>query len=113
MAWPQAAGFVATLIAGLAGLQALRNSPQGHLAWDGEYWRWESVSYQAGHAEYEVTVKADFQHVLLLQVNNKAHARLWFWAERGAFPSRWMDLRRAVYSPHRGLHRELTGQAMS
>ena len=78
--------------------------------WDGQYWRWESASYQAGTAEYELVVSADFQHALLLRVNNMAQASLWFWAERSAMPSRWLDLRRAVYSPHRELIHELAGQ---
>ena len=104
--WRQIAGLSAIFFVGLSGLWAFKNSPQGSLAWDGQYWRWESVSYQAGTAEYELLVAADFQHAFLLRVNNKARAGLWFWAERSAMPSRWLDLRRAVYSPHRELNQE-------
>ena len=52
-------------------------------------------------SEYELLVAADFQHVVLLRVKNQANASLWLWAERGAAPERWLDLRRALYSPQR------------
>ena len=74
----------------------------GQLAWDGQAWRWDSRGYQAGEVTYSVTVAFDFQSVLLLRVGNPARASLWLWAEGSAFPQRWLDLRRAVYSPHRG-----------
>ena len=106
--WRQIAGLSAIFFVGLSGLWSFKNSPQGSLSWDGQYWRWESASYQAGTAEYELLVAADFQHALLLRVNNQARAALWFWAERSALPSRWFDLRRAVYSPHRELNQELS-----
>lgn len=89
--------------AGAAAYVGWRNAPAGQLAWDGEVWRWESPGYQTGVAEYELSVLADFQHALLLRLENQAHARLSLWMERGAFPQRWLDLRRAVYSPHKSV----------
>jgi toxin CptA len=89
--------------AGTAAYIGWRNAPAGLLAWDGEVWRWESPGYQAGVAEYTLSVLGDFQHALLLRLENQAHARLWLWVERSAFPERWLDLRRAVYSPRRSL----------
>ena len=99
--WRIGLALTAALGAGVAAHIGWRNSPAGHLAWDGEVWRWESPGYQAGVAEYELSVLADFQHYLLLRLENSAHTRLWLWAERGAMPERWLDLRRAVYSPHK------------
>ncbi|MFC5522636.1 hypothetical protein ACFPP7_17230 [Polaromonas jejuensis] len=92
---------IAVLGAGLAAYAGWKNVPSGQLAWDGEVWRWESSSYQTGVAEYALSVIADFQHVLLLRLENQAHARLWLWVERKAMPERWLDLRRAVYSPRK------------
>ena len=89
------------LLAGLAAQSSWRHSPRGQLAWDGEAWRWESPGYQTGAAEHKMVVIADFQHRLLLRLENQAGARLWLWLEKKAMPERWMDLRRAVYSPHR------------
>jgi toxin CptA len=89
------------LLAAVAALFGWKNSPVGQLAWDGQFWRWESQGYQAGVAEQQLCVIADFQHILLLRIENQAHASLWLWAERRAFAERWMDLRRAVYSPKR------------
>ena len=74
----------------------------------GAAWHWESAAYQAGIAEYEVVVAADFQYVLLLRLKNQAHVSLWLWVDCSAAPERWLDLRRAIYSPHR----VATGQAV-
>ena len=101
--WRQLAGLVAVICVGLAACQGWKNSPVGQLTWDGLVWRWEGPGYQAGMAEYKLLAALDFQNVMLLRIENQAHARLWLWAERRAFPARWLDLRRAVYSPHRAL----------
>ena len=93
--------LASVLLAGVAAFAGWKNSPVGQLAWDGRVWRWESSGYQSGVAEQHLSVIADFQSLLLLRLENQAHARLWLWVERGTFPERWMDLRRAVYSPHR------------
>ncbi len=89
--------------AGFAALYGWKNSPVGQLAWDGQVWRWEGPGYQVGVAEYDLSAALDFQSLMLLRIENQAHATLWLCAERRAFPSRWVDLRRAVYSPHRAL----------
>jgi len=104
LGWRQLAGVVAVIGSGLAAYYGWKNSPVGKLAWDGQVWRWDGPGYQAGIAEYELVVTADFKNVMLLSIENQAHARLWLWAERRAFPARWLDLRRAVFSPHRELH---------
>jgi toxin CptA len=87
--------------AGVTAYIGWKNAPVGQLAWDGQHWRWESPGYQTGIAEQQLSVIADFQHLLLLRIENPAHASLWLWLERRALPERWLDLRRAVYSPHR------------
>ena len=97
------AGVVVLVLTGWAAFSGWKSSPLGTLAWDGQCWRWQSNGYQAGVAEYEVVVAADFQHIVLLRLQNPARARLWLWAERSTLPERWLDLRRAVYSPHREL----------
>lgn len=94
-------GIVGITLSGLAGFIGLKFSPVGQLVWDGQHWHWESPAYQAGIADYEAFVVADFQHIVLLHMKNHANASLWLWAERSAAPERWLDLRRAVYSPHR------------
>ena len=94
-------GLVGLCLAGLPIFLNWNSVPSGNLAWDGQGWHWNSTRDQVGVAEYEVIVAADFQHILLLRLENPANARLWFWAERRALPERWMDLRRAIYSPRR------------
>lgn len=99
--WRTVLALFTVLLAGVTAYIGAKIAPAGQLAWDGEVWRWESVSYQAGIAEYELSVVADFQHRLLLLLQNQAQAKLWLWVERQASPERWLDLRRAVYSPRR------------
>lgn len=102
--WRQLAGFAAVICVGLAAYDGWKNSPVGQLAWDGQVWRWEGPGYQAGVAEYQLLAAADFKSVMLRRIENQAHAKLWLWAERRAFPARWLDLRRAIYSPHSASH---------
>ena len=78
-----------------------RHTATGQLAWNGESWRWESSAYQAGIAGQEISVIADCQRALMLRLENQSGAGLWLWLEESTMPDRWMDLRRAVYSPHR------------
>lgn len=99
--WRFALMGVFVLGAGIAANIAWQNAPVGRLAWDGQAWRWESLAYQAGTVEYELCVLGDFQHLLLLRLENPDHANLWLWVERRAMPERWLDLRRAVYSPRK------------
>ena len=96
-----ALAIIAVLLAGIAARTSWICLPGGQLAWDGDVWRWESAGYQAGIAEHELSVVADFQHSLLLRLENQARASLWLWVEQNTMPERWMDLRRAVFSPHK------------
>ena len=101
--WRIFLGGATTLLAGLAAYVGWKNSPVGQLAWDGQSWRWEGLGYQAGVAEQRLSVVVDFQNLLLLRLENEAHACLWLWAERHVVPERWLDLRRAVYSPRQAM----------
>jgi len=99
--WRMLLVFLSVLAAGLAARTAWNNFPVGQLAWDGDSWRWESSSYQTGASEHSLSVVADFQQCLLLRLENQAGASLWLWVEKNVTPERWLDLRRAVYSPHK------------
>jgi hypothetical protein len=94
-------GIAVLGLTGWAAFSGWKSSPLGELVWDGQSWRWESAGYQTGVTEYQVMVAADFQQIVLLRLENPANARLWLWVECTALPERWLDLRRAVYSPHR------------
>ena len=99
--WGMALAFFAVGAAGISTRTSWKNLPSGQLVWDGEIWRWESSSYQTGIAEHRLSVIVDFQRHLLLRLENQARANLWLWAEQSAMPERWLDLRRAVYSPQK------------
>ena len=103
MDWRLFLAVTAVTLAGLAAYIGWKNSPVGQLAWDGQFWRWEGPGYQTGAAEQKLSVIVDCQNLLLLRLENPAHARLWLWAERRSLPERWLDFRRAVYSPHKGI----------
>lgn len=111
LGWRQILGGVGLAAAGAAAWIGWKNSATGQLAWDGQHWRWDSRGYQTGTVHYQVVVALDFQSLLLLRVGNPAQASLWLWAERKACPPRWLDLRRAVFSPHRGLSEQSGPQA--
>ena len=89
------------LVAGIAARSSWNRLPGGQLAWDGEVWHWESLGYQTGAAEQKLSVIADFQHWMLLRLENQAGASLWLWLEKNSMPERWLDVRRAVFSPHK------------
>jgi toxin CptA len=106
--WRQGLGLTLLALAGVAACLGWKNSPVGQLTWDGQAWHWESRSYQAGAADHDVSLVCDFQSLLLLRLDNPDGARLWLWAERTMFAGRWLDLRRAVYSPRRALSRQVS-----
>jgi toxin CptA len=99
--WRAALASFAVLLAGITARISWTNLPCGQLAWDGDVWQWEGVPYRACVAEHELSVIVDCQHRLLLRLENDARVSMWLWAEQKAMPERWLDFRRAVYSPHR------------
>jgi hypothetical protein len=88
--------FVIVPVATLAAL-ALRQwvkTRAGELSWDGREWHWSGREGVPGL----VAVGLDFQRLLLLRWQPMGAPAEWFWLRRGARPSSWADLRRAVYS---------------
>ena len=102
-----ALALIAVLGAGLTVRVSWKNLPCGQLAWDGDTWNWESTGCHAASALHELSVIADLQSRLLLRFENQTGKGLWLWADRSSLPKRWLDLRRAVYSPHRSASRRL------
>jgi toxin CptA len=102
--WRIGLGCAAVLVAGGALRQGWRNANSGgQLAWDGSCWRWESIKDQTVSGELELSVLADLQQIMVVMLDSGNGSRLWFCAERSAFPERWLDFRRAVYSVRRTL----------
>ena len=91
-------GLIALLLAGIIMLRGWWRSPVGQLSWSGEYWSWESSVYQGGSIVGTPQVVLDFQGAVLVQLKNRARLSWCLWAERAAAPSRWLDLRRALYA---------------
>jgi toxin CptA len=102
--WRIGLGGAAVLVSGWMLWQGWRNvASSGQLAWDGSCWRWESVSHQTVSGELTLAVIADLQQILWVVLDDGHGFRLWFCAERSAFPERWLDFRRAVYSEPKAL----------
>lgn len=101
--WRVYLALTAVMLAGAVAYKGWKSTPVGQLTWDGQCWRWEGTGYLTGVAEQKLTVVVDFQSLLLLRLENPAYAHLWLWAERRVLPERWLDLRRAVYAPHRAV----------
>ena len=88
--------FSGSLIAScFLAFQTWRRVPQGHISWDGQVWCWTcgAISTQGS-----VTIHLDFQSVMLLRLNTKTAGRIWLWPERHVDVTRWVGLRRIVFS---------------
>jgi hypothetical protein len=101
--WRAYPALAAVMLAGAVAYKGWKSAPVGQLIWDGQCWRWEGTGYLTDVTEQKLAVIVDFQTLLLLRLENPAYAYLWLWAERRVQPERWLDLRRAVYAPHRSV----------
>lgn len=99
--WRIGLGCAAVVLSGWALWQSWRTVAAGQLAWDGVCWRWESIKNQSVWGELKISVIADFQQIMVVMLEGGNGSRFWFCAERSAFPARWTDFRRAVYSTRR------------
>ena len=99
--WRAAGALLAATGTSVAALVSWYTSRSGQLAWDGERWHWDSPGDFSSSEQSQVAVIVDVQSALLLLFETVGGARHWLWVERASQSERWMDLRRAVYSPHR------------
>lgn len=97
--WRMASGCAAVLAAGLPLYDTWRNAPRGQIGWDGEIWHWQSAEDGVESSQQSLSVVADFQKRLIVFLESETGARSWFCAEQMACPERWLDFRRAIYSP--------------
>lgn len=109
--WHIGLGGGAVLVSGWALQHGWRNATtSGELAWDGGCWRWTSLKDQTTSGEFALSVVMDFQKILVLVLDDGNGSRLWLCAECSAFPGRWMDFRRAVYSDRKALDNKAGGE---
>lgn len=87
--------LASVVVAGLAAWHFGGHRQRGQLRFDGQHWSW-SGPLPLGAARAEVGL--DLQFLLLVRLTEPGRARQWLWLERRSAPSRWRDLRRAVYS---------------
>lgn len=106
----------AALLASASGAVSFcKSSGQSQIVWDAEVWRVEAsncsfaggpriaetVDGASNAANLEIQVILDVQVALLLRLARGQCAVQWLWVTRNHLPERWLDLRRAVYSPVR------------
>lgn len=87
--------------AGITALFGWARALTGHLIWDGQHWRLQSADHDRFMADHNLQVMADFQNFLLVRIENPGYSKAWLWVQRGTMPTRWVDMRRAAYSPNR------------
>jgi toxin CptA len=93
-------GLALSLLCGAMALR-MRVSPlAGTLHWDGGAWSWLDGAHGCSG---EVTVHLDLQSALLVAWTPGSGDRRWCWLDSSADPSRWLALRRALYSPRRAV----------
>ncbi|HUR87818.1 MAG TPA: hypothetical protein VMZ74_01900 [Ramlibacter sp.] len=83
----------AVLVPGAFALRSWLRSPRGMLSWTGDDWTFSAGATESGSPGAVL----DAQRVMLVRWSSGKMTR-WLWLERGTQPSRWDDLRRAVYS---------------
>lgn len=97
--WRAQLGAVAAIGAGAGLVWGIRRDASGVLYWDGAVWRW-TTGYPGSEREVRtLTLVADFQRLLIIQLMLDNRQRVWLWAMQPARPERWMDFRRAVHLP--------------
>lgn len=92
---------LSVLCAGAAALWLDRGASSGALRFDGRHWSLDgapSSSASPAFAAARAEVGLDLQFLMLLRLVEPGRPRRWLWLERRGNPSRWQDLRRAVYS---------------
>ena len=99
--WRIGLGCVAVLVSAWNLHTVWQNDIAGHLIWDGSCWRWECITALIVSDELKLSVVADLQRLLVVVLDDNTGNRFWLCSERGAFPERWLDFRRAVYSASR------------
>ena len=65
------------------------------LTWDGLHW---SCSGSPAFEEAYALIHLDLQSLMLARLHQPGRGAAWLWLDRSAFPSRWLDLRRALHA---------------
>ncbi|GHC99545.1 hypothetical protein GCM10007320_56200 [Pseudorhodoferax aquiterrae] len=89
------------LLAAAAVFGQWRGMRAGQLRWDGQAWWWQPDA--AAHADehaVSIALHLDVQAAVLVRVAGAPGRVQWRWLARTAAPSRWNDLRRALYQRH-------------
>lgn len=96
--WRQAVLAACAIVAGLVAWRGLPSHSDRHLVFDGQHWSVGSDSLAPAPQIVAVEVALDLQFVMLLRLSTSMRSVRWLWLSRHPMPSRWRDLRRAVYS---------------
>jgi hypothetical protein len=99
-AWVSAAAIVSCLLLGLAALVQWRKSPVGVLSWDRKQWQFARVGTGVVEpmALQQISVRLDFQWVILVTFCTPSGPNLWIWLNKNADGTHWRRLRCALYA---------------
>ena len=104
-AWRTALLALTLLVAGMAAWRAAQLGEGAELQWDGQHW---SCAGSRQLSAARASIHLDFQALMLVRLYEPGRAAVWLWLERTSWPSRWLDLRRAlratesIAAPHGG-----------
>jgi toxin CptA len=93
--WRTGLIVAALLLAGMAAWRAARLGEGAQLLWDGQHWTCSGSVQRAGAQAF---VHLDLQSLMLVRLCAPGRGAAWLWLERGAHPSRWLDIRRALHA---------------
>ena len=95
---PWRTALLALVLAGSAAgaSRAARLGEGVSLQWDGLHWSCAGGNADLGDAT--PVIHLDLQSLMLVRLHQPGRGAAWLWLERPAFPSRWLDLRRALHA---------------
>lgn len=95
--WPFIGGcFLLWLLVSAGAWHFWTRLPTGTLDWDGQGWELRPAQALGGRGV--LAVHLDLQLRMAVRLHGAGGRPLWLWLEQKHAPSRWGDLRRAVYS---------------
>jgi toxin CptA len=103
-------GLLMVLTAWMA-WRSWRNMPEGVLSWHGDAWTWLPTGELSAVSLNTLAMHWDGQHAMVLKLQPTERPAFWLCVTRRGNPSKWHDVRRAVYSRAKAKHAGLSANA--
>lgn len=97
--WRAMIGVAVLGVSGAGVVWGIRQQASGQLRWDGAVWGWAADRIPAHFEPASLTVVADLQRSLIVQLTFQGGRPVWFGVHRADCAQRWLDFRRAAHLP--------------